>query len=133
MRILFFVMFTLVNLTMISNVNANDENVVDSSFDYSTSTLLIPVVYVREDTYEAKLLMKPLQEGGNEFEFALELAQKTSNVSYNAAVFFPDTGELIVPNISILNSDTLSSADLELLLKPGEGDLKFSISSVEFK
>ena len=89
----------------------------NSTFDFSTNTLTLPVVQVGQLSYQVTLKFVALPGSSSGIGFQLESAIETSNTSDTAATFVSETGLVVMPSIDLINSPSAEdkvSAEMRL-------------------
>lgn len=79
------------------------DSVSDANFDFISQELTLPVVIVGPDTYEARLRMIPMANSPSGFGFEVFSATKTEATSDKAATYSRSTGDVMIPEVILLN------------------------------
>lgn len=101
-----------------------------ATYSLDTTILTLPVVNVGNQTFRATLRLTDLDSSPTGFGFVLESAGLTTASSENAATFFPETGQVILPFVDLIQNGTSQGVvSAEMALVAGSDPLLFNLTS----
>jgi hypothetical protein len=101
-----------------------------ATYNYSSGIMTLPVVNVGDQKFRATLKLIPLLTSPSNSGFMLESAELTTASSEDAATYNPETGQVVLPVIKVMqNGVRLGQMLTEMELVPGSNPLLFNITA----
>jgi len=102
----------------------------DASFSFDSNILILPVVIVGNQKFQATLRLTNLASSPTGVGFVLESAALTTASSDNAATFSPETGQIFLPFVDLVqNGISQGQVSAEMALVADSNPLLFSLTS----
>jgi hypothetical protein len=108
-----------------------DTTSTDATFDVGSTLLKLPVVNVGNEKYNATLRLIPFESSPTGYGFVLENAELTTASSETAATYNPETGEVLIPSVDVIQNGAVQeqATNVELTLVPGSDPMTFSLDN----
>jgi cytochrome c5 len=101
-----------------------------ANYSYDNAILTLPVVNVGDQKYYATLRLTPFTDSPTGIGFLLESAEQTTASLDNEATYFPETGQVILPFVDLIQNDiSQGQVSAELALVPDSNPMLFILTS----
>lgn len=105
-----------------------------ANYSFDSTILTLPVVNVGNQKFHATLRLTPLGSSPTGIGFVLESAELTTASSENPATFFPETGQVIIPIVDLVqNGVSQGIVRAELTLITDSNPFLFALTNYTFQ